>query len=283
MTGGPSPAQVSRLVAGVFDRSAETYDAVGVPWFTPIGQGLVAELAPQPGERALDIGCGRGAALWPLAEGVGATGWVTAIDLAPRMVELTRHDADARGLTNLDLRVMDAAAPDLPTGAYDVVAASLVLFFLAEPLEALRRWRELAAPGGRVGISTFGGRDPKWVDLDGVFAPYLPQQLRDARTTGARGPFGSDEGVAGLFAAAGLEQVRTAGQEVVASLDGPQHWVRWSWSHGQRTMWEHVPEDQRPAVEAQAVELLAAMTDADGRIDLRQRVRHTVGVRPAES
>lgn len=275
----PSPAEMARLVAGVFDRSAATYDAVGVPWFTPIGAGLVRALAPQPGERALDIGCGRGAALWPLVDGVGPTGSVTAFDLAPTMVELTQRDVEARGLSNVDLHVMDASAPDLPAAAYDVIASSLVLFFLSEPAEVLRRWRELARPGGRIGISTFGERDPKWVQLDGVFAPYLPPFLRDARTTGARGPFASDEGVAELFTAAGLEQVRTTGEEIVAALDGPQHWVQWSWSHGQRTMWEFVPEAERPTVEAQAVEVLATMQDGDGRIDLRQRVRYTVGVR----
>jgi ubiquinone/menaquinone biosynthesis C-methylase UbiE len=67
-------AQRSARVAAVFDRVADTYDAVGIPWFTPIAERLVAELVPAPGERALDIGTGRGAALWALAEAVGATG-----------------------------------------------------------------------------------------------------------------------------------------------------------------------------------------------------------------
>jgi hypothetical protein len=197
------------------------------------------------------------------------------------MVELTRRDVEARGLDNVDLHVMDASAPGLPADAYDVIASSLVLFFLGEPVEALRRWRALAKPGGRIGISTFGDRAEKWVQLDGVFAPYVPPFLRHARTNMARGPFGSDEGVAELFTAAGLEQVRTTGEEIAAPLDGPQHWVQWSWSHGQRTMWEFVPEAERPTVEAQALEVLATMQGSDGRIDLRQRVRYTVGVRPA--
>jgi ubiquinone/menaquinone biosynthesis C-methylase UbiE len=51
-------------VAALFDRVADTYDTVGVEWFGPIGRGLVAELGPTAGERALDIGCGRGAVLF---------------------------------------------------------------------------------------------------------------------------------------------------------------------------------------------------------------------------
>lgn len=82
--------------AAVFHRVAETYDNVGVPWFRPIAAGLVAELAAQPGERALDIGCGRGAATIPLADAVGPTGTVLGIDLAPRMVELTAADVADR-------------------------------------------------------------------------------------------------------------------------------------------------------------------------------------------
>ena len=56
--------------AGVFDRA----DHVGVPWSGPIARGLVEELDVRPGERVLDLGCGRGAALLPLAREAGPTG-----------------------------------------------------------------------------------------------------------------------------------------------------------------------------------------------------------------
>ena len=34
---------------------------------------------------------------------------------------------------------------------------------------------------------------PAWTQIDDVFTPYLPPQMRDARTSGRRGPFASDE------------------------------------------------------------------------------------------
>lgn len=273
----PTDEERSQFVAGVFDRSAATYDAVGVAWFTPIAELLVAELAPQPGERALDIGCGRGAALWPLAQAVGTAGAVTGIDLSAAMVETTRADVRARGLTNVDLQVINASGPDLPASSYDVIASSLVLFFLPDPLAALRSWRALLAPGGRLGVSTFDHQDPNWVALDDVFTPFLPPQMLDARASGTRGPFASDAGVAELLSNAGLVDVATTSADVVAVFEDPEHWLTWSWSHGQRAMWEAVPEMNRAEVKAGAIGVLESMAVADGAIRLTQRVRYTLG------
>src|SRR3954462_8069778 len=95
-------AERSARVAAVFDRVADVYDNVGVPWFTPIGQRLVRLAAPERAARALDIGCGRGAATFALAEAVGSAGHVTGIDLSPRMVSECRADIARRGLSNVD-------------------------------------------------------------------------------------------------------------------------------------------------------------------------------------
>lgn len=274
-------AERRQRVAAVFDRAAATYDGVGVPWFRPIAERLVAELAPAPGERVLDVGCGRGAALFPLAEAVGPAGHVTGIDLAPGMVAATAADVRRRGLSSVNLHVMDAAGPDLEPSSYDVVAASLVLFFLPDPSGALLAWRDLLVPGGRLGISTFGERDQRWVALDDVFRPYLPPQLLDARTSGMSGPFASDEGVEGLLSAAGFTGVRTSGDDFSVTFADPDQWYEWSWSHGQRVMWEAVPQDERETVKAAAFEQLANCREPDGRVSLHQRVRFTMAVRGA--
>jgi ubiquinone/menaquinone biosynthesis C-methylase UbiE len=71
-------------IAAMFDQVADSYDQVGVELFQPIADRLVHILAPRPGERALDLGCGRGAALLRLAAGVGPTGRALGMDLVPR-------------------------------------------------------------------------------------------------------------------------------------------------------------------------------------------------------
>jgi len=266
-------------VAAIFDRVADTYDNVGVPWFTPIAERLVAGLAPQPGERALDIGSGRGAALFPLAAAVGPTGSVTGIDLSARMVEATTADVAQRGLTNVDLQLMDASAPRFPSAAFDVVASSLVVFFLPDPAGALVNWRDLLVPGGRLGLSTFGAPSAVWQQVDAVFRPYLPPALLDARTTGAAGPFESDAGVEVLLRDAGFVNLRTESFDLDVALTDVEHWSRWSHSHGQRAMWDAVPEAEHAAVTARVAEILEGARSADGTFGLSQAVRLTYAER----
>jgi ubiquinone/menaquinone biosynthesis C-methylase UbiE len=265
-------------ITGVFDRAAATYDQVGVDFFKPIAARLVDALAPRPGERILDVGCGGGAALLPLGRATGPAGSVTGIDLSPAMVEVARAAAQQAGLT-ADVRVGDASEPDLPAASYDVVCASLVLFFLPDPLAALRKWRELLVEGGRLGISTFGAYTSEFKEVDAVFAPYLPPAMRDARTTGKAGPFSSDEGVEQLMAEAGLTDLRTVRSSISVRFADQDHWYRWSWSTGQRGMWELVPPDELEAVRAAAYAALEGCRDADGRIGFDQDVRLTLGVR----
>jgi len=264
-------------VVGVFDRVADTYDTVDVPWFGPIAAGLVDELRVQPGERVLDIGCGRGAALRPLALATGPRGRAVGFDLSPRMVELTARDlAD---LPQVTVELGDASAPQQPAGTFDAVASSLVLFFLPEPGAAVRAWSALLAPRGRLGVATFGEQDERWRSVDELFTPYLPPALADARTTGARGPFASDEGMERLLVDAGLDDVRTVRRTVEAVFRSAEHLVTFTWSHGQRAMWEHVPPDQHEEVRQAILTRAGSWADATGGFALSQVVRYSLGVR----
>jgi ubiquinone/menaquinone biosynthesis C-methylase UbiE len=277
--GMSTPSDRSRMITDTFDRAAPTYESVGVPWFTPIGAGLARELAPAAGQRGLDIGSGRGAVLLPLASAVGPDGHVTGIDLSSGMVESLRADVRDRGLTNVDVLVQDAEDPDFDPATFDLLAASLVLFFLPDPAAALRRWHELLVPGGRIGITTFGPRDANFVAVDDVFVPFLPPQMLDARTSGVVGPFSSDQGMEDLLTATGFAKPWTAGFEMPAVFRDAAHWEAWSRSHGQRRMWDAVPEDRHREVRAEVARILEGARDDTGRITLRQQIRYTLAHR----
>jgi ubiquinone/menaquinone biosynthesis C-methylase UbiE len=265
-------------IAGVFDRAAQTYDSVDVEWFGPIARGLVAELQPAPKERVLDIGCGRGAALFPLAEAVGPEGHVLGIDISPRMIAATAEDAAA--FPQVELRVADATTPGLPPSSYDLIASSLVLFFLNDPALAVTMWRELLVPGGRLGVATFSGQDKQWQAIDALFVPHLPKAMLDARTSGQKGPFVSDEGVEKLLHDAGLVDVHTVRTVVPAIFRNPEQWLDFSWSHGQRAMWENVPAELHDSLQKEAFALLEDACAVDGTITFTQDVRYTLGRNP---
>jgi ubiquinone/menaquinone biosynthesis C-methylase UbiE len=274
------PSDRSQSVAAIFDQVATSYDSVGVPWFRPIAERLVAELAPAPSERALDIGSGRGAVLFPLAEAVGLTGQVIGIDLAKGMVEALMADVTDRNLTQVDVLRQDAANPTFDPASFDLIASSLVLFFLPDPAAALRRWHDLLVPGGRLGVSSFGPRDANFVAVDDVFTPFLPAQMLDARTSGTAGPFASDAGMEELLASVGFRDLRTVGAEVAAVFRDADHWVEWSRSHGQRAMWTAVPENRHAEVRAEIARVLEGARENGGPITLRQQIRFTLGRRP---
>jgi ubiquinone/menaquinone biosynthesis C-methylase UbiE len=273
------PNDQREQVAALFERVADSYDDVGVDMFQPIAKRLVSELEPRPGERVLDIGCGRGAALFPLARAVGAEGSVVGIDLAPSMVAKTAADAVRAGLTTVDIRLGDAQEPDLEAASFDVIASSLVLFFLPDPRGALQAWRALLVDDGRLGISTFGDYNSTWKAVDAAFAPFLPAQMADPRTQGEQSPFATDAGVEKLLTDAGFHGVRTTTMTLPVRFEDKDHWYRWTWSTGQRRMWESVPADRHDEVRAAAYEQLDLCRDAEGRIGFDQGVRFTLGHR----
>ncbi|MGV1036846.1 MAG: class I SAM-dependent methyltransferase [Candidatus Nanopelagicales bacterium] len=271
----PSDDEVIQ-VASLFDALSASYDAVGVDFFGPIADELVRQLAPTRGESLLDVGCGQGQVLISAAERVGARARLMGIDISRGMLDQARATLDQAGLTQVELLEMDAQNPQLAAAPFDMVASSLVLFFLPDPLRALRSWHKLLKPDGRVGITTFGARDPRWEDVDSVFTPYLPARMLDARTSGATGPFASDEGVADLFRQAGFTNVQTWNAEVGVVFADADHWRRWTMSVGQRAMWQAVPAEKVTEVQELAAEKLSHCFGDDGQIHLTQTIRTTL-------
>jgi ubiquinone/menaquinone biosynthesis C-methylase UbiE len=271
-------SRAKAVLAGVFDRAAATYDQVGVPFFTPAGAALVAAADLRPGERVLDVGCGRGSSLLPAAEAVGPAGRVTGLDLAPGMVAAARAEAERRGLRHVEVRVGDAEDPDLPPGSVDAVLAGLVLFFLPDPAAAVRRYARLLRPGGRLAVSTFAESTPQDEAayrrlLSGVLAllPPAPEPGPDDPPPPER-RLRTRESLLDLVGGAGFTDVRFVERDFPVEFDTPRRLWDWAWSHGMRGLLESVPADRLD--EARAA-FLAAAEDVRS---LTYRVRFTTAL-----
>lgn len=131
----------SRLLArrSIYEASAGP-SALDVLW------DRIADAEPK---RVLEVGPGPGELSERIARELGAD--VIAVDVSPRMVELTR----ARGI---DARVGDVQALALPDESFDIVAAAWVLFHPADLDRALREIVRVLVPGGRLIAATNGER-----------------------------------------------------------------------------------------------------------------------------
>jgi len=98
--------------------------------------------------RLLDIGTGPGSIPILLVERV-ADCRVTAVDLAPRMLELAeRRRALSPHGARIELRLADAKALDLGDASFDGVFSNTILHHLPDPRPFLREARRVLRPGG---------------------------------------------------------------------------------------------------------------------------------------
>ncbi|MGW6460467.1 class I SAM-dependent methyltransferase [Streptomyces sp. NPDC055078] len=270
-------------VAAAFDRAAGSYDRLGVSFFTPMGRRLVDRVAPKPGERVLDVGCGRGACLFHAASLVGPTGHVLGIDIAPAMIEEARKEAASTGVGNVELVVMDGEFPALPTRSFDVVTGSYSLIFLPDARAALPRYAGLLGDGGRLAFTTPVFTDDTFPFLPPVFTELIPRSLLENlppqwRPEELQRRFNSwlakETDLRHTLESAGFGEVEIADEPVDLVAPSGETWVKWSHTQGMRLLWEHLPEDDRERLRVRLTDALDGMRVDGGPLTIETPVRY---------
>lgn len=199
----------------MFEVPAEAYGRFMGRYSEPLARELVALLAPEPGSRALDVGCGPGALSAVLVERLG-TSHVAAADPSPSFVDAIRARLPG-------LEVHTAAAEDLPFGdaEFDLTVASLVVHFMADPTAGLREMARVTRPGGVVAATVWDhatGRGPLAAFWRAVHdtAGEVPDESRLPGTQPGH--------LAALFETAGLRDVQERVLTVEVPYDSFQEW-----------------------------------------------------------
>ncbi|MFI9106150.1 class I SAM-dependent methyltransferase [Streptomyces fildesensis] len=254
-------------VAARYDELAEGYDRTGPPFYALAGQILVDAMELTPGGHVLDAGCGRGACLFPAAAAVGTDGRAVGVDISPGMVRATAAEAAARGLSQVEVLVGDAAAPEFAAGTFSAVTSGFVLRQLTDVAAVLRSYGRLLRPAGTVGICDFvPGFPSEWAEVERVLAPAAPVE----------------ESLAGHLTAAGFTGVREEDRTVELTFAGPAQWWDYlPWSVHRARVMDLSPE-QREHARAAACAAARRLCAPDGSLVMPVRIRCTIATRAQE-
>ena len=160
----------------------------------------------QPGERALDIGCGSGGTSLLLAEAVGPGGQVTGVDVSQPMLTLARTRTHAKNIQFLEA---DAAAyPFQPE--FDLIFSRFGVMFFVDPIAAFANIRRAADRSARLAFICWRAvAENEWASLPySIAKPMLPEQ--PSADPNAPGPFAfaDQTRLRGILETAGFSSVR---------------------------------------------------------------------------
>lgn len=100
------------------------------------------------GQTLLDVGCGPGYATLDLAEIVGSSGRVVAVDRSARFLAALRGAARQRGLDHVAVHELDLDEGELPAVGVDGAWGRWVFAFVKRPRDLLARVHRALRPGG---------------------------------------------------------------------------------------------------------------------------------------
>jgi SAM-dependent methyltransferase len=117
----------------------------------PVSDRLIAAVAPKPGDRVIDVGCGCGATTIDFAARVTPGGEVLGVDISEPMLGRARERAPQDQPIRFERA--DATVYDFKPGAADLVASRFGVMFFADPARSFANLRKALKPGGRLAFA----------------------------------------------------------------------------------------------------------------------------------
>jgi arsenite methyltransferase len=162
---------------------------------------VIDALQPRSGEKILEVGCGAGFYAAEVAQCVGPTGHLTAIDISADQITAAREHCS--GLDWVSCEQINVVDLRYPAASFDAVFGVQVFDYLPDVGEGLRQVYRVLRPGGRVLIYATSWSSIVWYSHEpermkrvleewNQHAPYpslpmlLPKRLRSAGFTHLR-------------------------------------------------------------------------------------------------
>ena len=111
------------------------------------------------GDRVLEVAAGTGDLAVTVAQAVGSSGHVVAVDSSPQMLAHAGKAPREAGLSNVETRVMNAEALEFEESSFNTVICKMALMLFENPLAALTEMRRVVKLGGRVAVMVWSSAD----------------------------------------------------------------------------------------------------------------------------
>jgi SAM-dependent methyltransferase len=141
----------------------------------------------------LDIGSGPGHAAFDLAEIVGPTGRVVALERSRRFLDWLEAARTHRGLANITAHEIDLDENPLPSVRADAAWSRWVFAFVKRPRDLLARVAERLAPGGVMVIHEYLDYGTwRLIPRSAEFERFVQTVIKSWRATGGEPDIGLD-------------------------------------------------------------------------------------------
>jgi len=157
------------FVARVYENLASVYDLTFGPTLHPGRVQAIQRMGIRPGDRVLEVGVGTGinCSLYPRDCAV------TGIDLSGSMLEKARERVARKGIRNVRLVEMDAAAMNFTDDTFDIVYAPYLISVVPDPIAVVREMRRVCRVGGRIIVlNHFRSPNPLLAAVERAISPF---------------------------------------------------------------------------------------------------------------
>jgi ubiquinone/menaquinone biosynthesis C-methylase UbiE len=141
---------------------------------------ILEEVGIKPGFHVLDYGCGPGSYIIPLAQLVGESGKVYALDIHPLAIKKVQDIASKKQLANVETVLSDCQT-GLPDNSLDVVLLYDIFHHLSDAYMILKELHRVLKPDGILSFSDHHMKENEIVS--GVTNSQLFRLLRKGQRT----------------------------------------------------------------------------------------------------
>jgi len=244
---------------------------------------MIDAVSLRPGDRVLELAGGPGTLSLMAAAAVGKQGSVICSDFAEPMVETARRRIAQEGAGNIECRVLDAQAIDLPDGAVDVVLCRMGYMLMGDPATALRESGRVLRSGGRLALAVWSdaaanpwAAEPMQAIMGHLGSPPPPP--------GAPGlwALADEDRLRQLLTDAGLGEIRTEVLDGQMQYDSAEAWLETTarLAGPVRARFASLDAAGRSAIGRRLAQAAGAHREPDGQLKMPERMLVASALKP---